>query len=66
MRKPKMRDAQQEAIKFALDVAKRWGVKTVVLHQDDAYRVQLEGIRSPGAALIGYTDADGAFFTFTR
>lgn len=64
MRKPKARNAQEEAIRFALDVAKRWGVKTAVLRMDGEYRVQLDGIRCPGAALVGVTDTDGAFFTF--
>jgi hypothetical protein len=65
MRKAKPRDPQQEAIKFALTVAKRWGVQTVVVREDESYRVQLAGVRCPGAALVGYTDTDGAFFTFT-
>jgi hypothetical protein len=64
MRKTKSRNAQEEAIRFALDVAKRWGVKAAVLQKDGEYRVQLDGIRCPGAALIGVTDSDGAFFTF--
>jgi hypothetical protein len=66
MRKPRPRNPQQEAIRFALMVAKRWGVRTVVLRKDDVYRVHLEGIRWPGAALVGMTDAAGAFFVFVK
>jgi hypothetical protein len=60
------RNPQQQAIKFALTVARRWGVRTVVLRKDDVYRVHLEGIRWPGSALVGVTDAAGVFFVFVK
>jgi len=66
MRRARRRNPQQEAIRFALTVAKRWGVRTVVLRKDGVYRVHIEGIRWPGAALVGVTDAAGAFFVFVK
>ena len=66
VRRPRARNAQQEAVQFALTVAKRWGVKTVVLRKDGVYRVHLEGVSWPGASLVGITDAAGAFFVFLK
>ncbi len=66
VRRPRARNPQQEAVQFALTVARRWGVKTVVLRKDDVYRVHLEGASWPDAKLVGVTDAAGAFFVFVK